>query len=232
MAETTVLRSTASPQNGSPIASSATPHAKTSGPHPVVNVTMGSGGRPQVGGTQASSPHRQVQILEKSAMGMRNGGFPPPLTPAVAARVAELGIMPAAPGAASGSRPTARPQPVPRATSLSPDMLLFCRLLVDRYIRELPPGGENEAIAAVTLAAIDETLATVAATSTPDAPPLVQVFVEPPAAPQAAQAAPPPATVVVGARNPTLPVGGPRRVERVRPPIDVDSNTPPDGAAE
>src|SRR5262245_46312929 len=81
MAETTVLRSTAQAKNATP--TSANPKAQLSGPHPIVNVTMGSAG-PNVGAQQ--SAHRKVEILEKSAMGMRKG----PGTAAGLARAAEV----------------------------------------------------------------------------------------------------------------------------------------------
>jgi len=60
MAETSVLRSSASPQNASPL--SATPQAKMSGPHPLVQVQMGSGGKPIIGGAN-QGPARSVVIL-------------------------------------------------------------------------------------------------------------------------------------------------------------------------
>ncbi len=78
MAETSILKSSASPVTTSNRGSSATPHTQVSGPLPVVSVTMGSGGRPQVGGSQMVQG-RKVEVFP---VGSRPGTAAPQLVSA------------------------------------------------------------------------------------------------------------------------------------------------------
>jgi len=131
MAETSVLRSSASPQNASPL--SATPQAKMSGPHPLVQVQMGSGGKPIIGGAN-QGPARSVVIL------------PPKGARAPAPQLAQQQAAASAP-----------------VSPITSDQLLLCRHLVDKHFAELTASSpENTSaidLAISTLDAIDGALA-------------------------------------------------------------------------
>lgn len=144
MAETTVLRSSASPRNTSPVTSTATPHVQVSGALPLVNVVMGgAGGKvPVPAGSQPAKQGVVVMPLKGTVPQPQRGpgGF-----------VGKVEILPPR---------TAAPKP-----ALSSDELMLCRHLVTRYQDDAAFEGndENIKLAAATLASLDQALADAAA---------------------------------------------------------------------
>ncbi len=219
MAETTVLRSSAinrTPNRG------AKPQAQLSGAHPVVQVNMNSGG-PTVQGGQGTA--RQGVVLLPPKGGTRaftTGGLPnqpakqsvvisPPKDPRYAAAAAVQQVQ-------QGH--------LVQQAQLSPDQLLLCRHLVDKYLdevraravdNELPSADvDNVKLGEGAILAIDAAMAQLTAAAA-----LVEA---PPPAPQS-----PPRAVSVGGPRQVAAGAAPRRVVRPAPPpvtVKMDAGKP------
>lgn len=144
MAETTVLRSTASPKNASPVATGGgNAHAQLSGPLPLVQVTM-SQGRP----VQGTQPQKNVVVMP-----LRNQ--PGARPPTVQRTTGQLGTPTPAPQRPQrGQRQIAAVAP---ASELSSDQLMLCRHLLTQHLESENP--VNGALASDAIAAIDRQLA-------------------------------------------------------------------------
>ena len=129
MAESVLLKSSASPVNASP--TSSNPSARLAGPLPLVNVTMGAGGRAQ----QAGAP-KHVSLGPVRGGITRDGKV---IKPQNAPQLVSPGV------AIDDS-------------GLSPEQLGFCRFLVDAYLKGEDVSEENAKLAQDTLAAIDVAL--------------------------------------------------------------------------
>ncbi len=142
MAETTVLRSSASPRNVSAAAQGGNPHTQLSSSLPLVNVVMGgvSGKQPVV--QDGRQPKQGVVVLPmrgQRSVGQQRQALTQPAAPELAA-------------------------------PLSSEGLLLCRHLVTKYIAGAPADDTNVALAKTTLDGIDAALA--AATAAAAEPPM------------------------------------------------------------
>ncbi len=127
MAETTVLKSSASPKIPKP--ASAKAEATFTGPLPVVKVSMGSGGAPQV--ASAGQMVKQGVVILPPKNQRRSGVIIGPV---------------------GGGGTAAEVLP-----AFTPDQLLLCRHLVAEYL-PAQEGELNAQLAKGTLAALDEEL--------------------------------------------------------------------------
>lgn len=210
MAETTVLKSSASAKNVSSIASSAAPHVQTSGAHPTVNVTMGANGAV----SDNKSPNKNVTVSRQRAAPAAQG-LPAQqgALPVVQINMASKGAAPAPAGVRSvvvldrkGTVAKRFGEPAPQ---LTPDQLLFCRHLLSRHLEAAEEA--TAAIAQVTLTAVDAALAAQAAL-----PPTV-----------ATATAAPTQIAVGGGRSQVAAAVSPRRtVPRPPPPALVPEEDP------
>ena len=200
MSETTILRSNSI--NRTPNAG-AKPQAQLSGAHPVINVTMNSGG-PQVNGGQQTLK-QGVTILPPKAGSQRftTGGLPN--------QPAKQGVV------------VFHKEKTAGIPSLSAEQFMLCRHLVDKYLGEHRTAAseaepdqavvENVKVAEGALAAIDTAMAAITAAAA------------------AAAAKPEPRTVAAGPRmSQAAAHAAPRRVARPAPPpvtVTMDANNQP-----
>jgi len=223
MAETTVLRGAGIVRNASPNATTSQPSAQLSGQHKTVNVTMGSGGKPQVQGqNQGQQMVRQGVVLlppKAGARQFRTGESAPGQPAKSTVTVFER------PGAGAQALPG-----TPEAPPLSADQLMLCRHLVDKYVTEqkaieVPDGtsAQNTKIAEDALKIIDAQIAVATAAAAAIAAEAAAVAAS--AAMAAAAPPPPPKAVSVGTRQ-IQANAGPRRVARPNrpapPPVVVN----------
>lgn len=185
MAESVILRSSASPKNASP--TSANPQVKTSGPLPLVQVTMGSGNAPKQAGENRSvtlGPVRGGVTRDGKVIQARHA-------PQLAARGVQV------------------QQALPAPSAMMPEQLMLCRHLTSEYLKaqqeaaagEDPPAetAANVELAEATIAAIDAALAPPVPARRPLPPVLVDNRVDhrPQAGANRRIAAPAPPPVVV-----------------------------------
>lgn len=199
MAETSVLRSSASPRPTSPQTNSASAHVQTSGPLPIVQVSMNNGKAQQTNGQGAQTPRNVVVYPPKN----------------------RLGTGPAVPQHALQA------PPAPAAPVLSIDQLMLCRHLVAEYGKEGDGSAENAQLADATLVAIEQALADAQAIATRDQAIADQRAAAAARRAELAPAPVAPRQVAVGPRSAQLSSGiAPRRTPRAAglPPVQVRMN--------
>jgi hypothetical protein len=221
MAETTVLKSSASPRNASPSMNGGSAYTQLSATLPMVNVTMTQGQA-----VQGNQPNKNVVVMPRRGA----GGAGPRAAPGVLPMVQVNMTQGTARNASRNAPAPARPQLeqsisiAPEFPLLSSDQLMLCRHLAVQYLEQQEPGSENATLAASTIAAIDQSLTSAAATAAAQqaAPGVRKVIVSSPRSQVGATAAP----RRVPSRVPGN--GGPSRIVTAQaqaPVIDVPEAT-------
>ncbi len=250
MAETTVLKSSASPAKPpSPAHAPANAFVEKSGPLPKVNVMMGSGGRPQVQGRDNLSGKSNVQVfpvkgksgtpgaaLSGSAIVAQRGALPPVI---VDHRSGKPAVQQSVQVSSAQVAPMMRPAQAPQMPALacSKEELGFLRFLVTGFVAEQgsdPARADARELAQGLIASIDAVLASDAVPAT--RPPVMRRVVSAAPTSKISASAAPRRSVVQdvhvppqappAAQAPGVFVDGDESISALAPESFVDNNEP------